>query len=85
MPIHDLRRNFLTAAERLDVPHYALRKLANHVSASDVTAGYLVVDVERLRGFMDKISQHFLCLFEANTSHPKDCFDASVPEKREQN
>ncbi len=60
--ISDLRRNFLTAAERLDVPHYALRKLANHVSVNDVTEGYLVVGVERLRGPMQKISEHFLWL-----------------------
>lgn len=70
--IHDLRRNFLTTAEKLDVPYYALRKLANHVSARDVTAGYIVVDVERLRGFMEKISQHLLRLLEADISDLDD-------------
>ncbi|MCC7531244.1 MAG: tyrosine-type recombinase/integrase [Candidatus Melainabacteria bacterium] len=47
--IHDLRRNFLSAADMLGVPHYALKKLANHVSGADVTSGYIVVDAERLR------------------------------------
>lgn len=66
--LHDLRRNFLTAAERLDVPHYALMKLANHTSRKDATFSYVVVDVERLRGFMEKISEHFLRLLEADVS-----------------
>lgn len=83
--LHDLRRNFLTAAERIDVPHYALRKLANHVSASDVTAGYLVVDVERLRGFMEKISQHFLRLLEAEVSHLEEQPATSTPGNRQDN
>lgn len=62
--VHDLRRSFLTTAEILEVPHYALKKLANHVSARDVTAGYIVVTVERLRVYMDRISDHFLKLLE---------------------
>lgn len=64
--IHDLRRNFLTAADLLEIPHYALKKLANHVSDSDVTAGYIVVDVERLRIYMQKISAHFIDLMGAS-------------------
>jgi len=58
--VHDLRRTFLTTAEMLDVPHYVLRKLANHVSRKDVTGGYIVVNVERMRIYMTKISEHFL-------------------------
>lgn len=54
--IHDLRRTFLTVAEGLDIPHYALKKLANHKS-NDVTAGYIVSDVERLRKPMELISE----------------------------
>ncbi|CAN5475979.1 tyrosine-type recombinase/integrase [soil metagenome] len=60
--IHDLRRTFLTMAERLDVPHYALKKLANHIPANDVTAGYIVIDVERLRLHMCRITDQFLAL-----------------------
>lgn len=58
--LHDLRRTFLTTAEMLDVPHYALKKLANHVSRRDVTHGYIVVNVERMRVYMTRISEHFL-------------------------
>jgi integrase len=61
--IHDLRRTFLTMAARLDIPHYAIKKLANHISGNDVTFGYIVVDVERLREPMSRITDHFLSLF----------------------
>ncbi len=64
--LHDLRRTFLTTAELVEVPHYALKKLANHVSRQDVTGGYIVVNVERLRVYMDRISNHFLQLLGAD-------------------
>jgi integrase len=54
--IHDLRRTFITVAESLDIPAYALKRLLNHADGSDVTAGYLVIDVERLRAPMQKIA-----------------------------
>ncbi|KTC81717.1 tyrosine-type recombinase/integrase [Legionella brunensis] len=47
--VHDLRRTFITIAESLDIPAYALKRLLNHKMANDVTAGYIVADVERLR------------------------------------
>ena len=55
---HDLRRTFTTIAESLDIPHYALKRLLNHNQANDVTAGYIVDDVERLRKPMEKITAH---------------------------
>lgn len=58
--IHDLRRTFATVAESLDIPAYALKKLLNHSTKSDVTAGYIVVDVERLRAPMQKITDYML-------------------------
>lgn len=57
--IHDLRRTFITVAESLDIPHYALKALLNHKS-NDVTAGYIIIDAERLREPMEKISNHIL-------------------------
>jgi integrase len=54
---HDLRRTFLTIAESLDVSHYALKRLANHLDSSDVTSGYIVNGVDRLREPMDLISK----------------------------
>ncbi len=47
--LHDLRRTFATIAESLDLPAYALKRLLNHKMNNDVTAGYIMKDVERLR------------------------------------
>ncbi len=58
--IHDLRRTFITVAESLDIPAYALKRLASHKMGNDVTAGYIISDVERLREPMQKITGHFL-------------------------
>jgi integrase len=54
--VHDLRRTFATTAERLDISSYAVKRLLNHLSGSDVTAGYIVTDIERLRRPMQGIS-----------------------------
>lgn len=59
--VHDLRRTFITIAESLDIPAYALKRLLNHkMDNSDVTAGYIVTDVERLRRPMEKIGTYIL-------------------------
>jgi len=58
--LHDLRRTFITVAESLDIPAYALKRLVNHKMNGDVTAGYIVTDVERLRGPMQKITDFLL-------------------------
>lgn len=64
--LHDLRRTFITIAESLDISAYALKRLANHKMASDVTAGYIISDVERLREPMNRISQFLLEKLEQN-------------------
>jgi integrase len=56
---HDLRRTFATIAESLDIPAYALKRLLNH-AMPDVTAGYIVVDIERLRKPMQEITDFIL-------------------------
>jgi integrase len=58
--VHDLRRTFATAAERLDISSYAVKRLLNHQIGSDVTAGYIVADIERLRRPMQQISDFLL-------------------------
>lgn len=58
--VHDLRRTFITIAESLDIPAYALKRLLNHKMSSDVTAGYIMLDVERLRKPMQMITDHLL-------------------------
>jgi integrase len=54
--LHDLRRTFITVAENLDISAYALKRLVNHKMHNDVTAGYIVSDVERLRAPMQRIT-----------------------------
>jgi integrase len=51
-----LRRTCETIAERLDFPYYALKRLLNHSTAGDVTAGYIIIGVERFREPMQKIT-----------------------------
>lgn len=58
--LHDLRRTFITIAESLDIPAYALKRLLNHKDPNDVTAGYIISDVERLRAPMQKIADFML-------------------------
>jgi integrase len=57
--LHDLRRTFTTIAESLDIPAYALKRMLNHSDGSDVTAGYVVASVERLREPMQKVADYF--------------------------
>jgi integrase len=58
--VHDLRRTFATVADSLDIPGYAVKMLLNHKQAGDVTAGYIVADVERLHGPMQRITDYML-------------------------
>ncbi len=74
--LHDLRRTFLTIADTQDLSAYAIKKLANHKMTSDVTAGYIVSDVERLRDPMNKIHK----FIEDRVG--KDVLDLSVKKPR---
>lgn len=58
--LHDLRRTFLTVAESLDISGHTLKKLANHSTRGDVTSGYIVSDMERLREPMQRITDYIL-------------------------
>jgi integrase len=64
--LHDLRRTFITIAESLDVPYYALKRLLNHRANGDVTGGYIVVNAERLRVPVELVAARILEL--ANVS-----------------
>lgn len=66
--VHDLRRTFITIAESLDIPAYALKRLMNHKMSNDVTAGYIIVDVERLRKPMQLITGYILKCMEVIAS-----------------
>jgi integrase len=58
--LHDLRRTFITIAESLDIPGYALKRLLNHKDPNDVTAGYIVPDINRLRKPMQQINEFII-------------------------
>ncbi len=79
--LHDLRRTFITIAESLDIPAYALKRLLNHKMTQDVTAGYIVMDVERLRVPMQKITDHILKL--AGVKKSAEIIELSVIKQNE--
>lgn len=58
--IHDLQRTFITIAESLNIPVYTLKRLLNHKMKSDITAGYVIMDVERLRKPMQMITDYLM-------------------------
>ncbi len=54
---HDLRRTFATIAESLDLSGYTVKALLNHKQQlGDVTGGYIILNVDRLREPMQKIT-----------------------------
>jgi integrase len=58
---HDLRRTFATIAESLDLSRYTVKALLNHKQQeSDVTSGYIILNVDRLREPMKKITNAIL-------------------------
>jgi integrase len=71
--VHDLRRTFITIAESLDIPAYALKRLLNHKMNGDVTAGYIILDVERLRRPMQMISDYILRQIQKNNNSSENC------------
>lgn len=58
--IHDLRRTFITVAESIDLQPYAIKRMVNHKMRGDVTAGYIVADVERLREPVKRVADFLL-------------------------
>lgn len=63
--LHDLRRTFTTVAESLDISIYTIKRLLNHKIKEDVTAGYIITDVERLRRPIQMITDRLLRLLNA--------------------
>jgi len=57
--IHDLRRTFTSIAEQ-EVSYAFLKRLLNHYTGNDVTAGYLVISTEQLRLPMQRITNRIM-------------------------
>ncbi len=66
--IHDLRRSFTTTADALDLSAYAVKRLINHSTAGDVTAGYIIHSIDRLRDPMQRITDRLLELAEQDAT-----------------
>jgi integrase len=63
---HDMRRLFITQAEALDLSPFVIKRLVNHSAGSgDVTGGYIVSDLERLRKPIQQIEDKILFLAKA--------------------
>jgi len=58
--LHDLRRTFITIAESLDIPAYALKRLLNHKDPNDVTDDYIVSNIDRVREPMQQITDFII-------------------------
>lgn len=67
--LHDLRRTFITIAESLDISAYAVKQLVNHGSGNDVTAGYIIMNVDRLREPMQKIAEYIIAKIGGQTQN----------------
>jgi integrase len=64
--LHDLRRTYTSLANGLDISVYTVKALLNHrLSQSDVTAGYDVPDMDRLKRASAKIEDRILRLVGA--------------------
>jgi integrase len=62
--VHDMRRTYTGAIDGI-VGYYELKRLLNHsVKADDVTAGYVVKNMEKLRPLMQKVTDHILNLVQ---------------------
>lgn len=56
---HDLRRSFATVATALDIQQSKVKRLLNHASGNDVTAGYqILANPEMLRESTQRISDY---------------------------
>lgn len=77
--MHTLRRTFETSAERLDISYYALKRLLNHSTSGDVTSGYIVIGVERLRDPMQKITNYLkTCCLPARSDSRQQADDTAL-------
>lgn len=57
---HDFRRTFETTANKLNISIYTQKRLLNHSQKTDVTAGYVIHDIDDLRAPMQRITDYIL-------------------------
>lgn len=60
--VHDMRRTYASAIDGI-VGYYELKRLLNHsVKTDDVTAGYVVKQLEKVRPLMQRVTDHIMAL-----------------------
>lgn len=79
--IHDLRRTFITIAESIDISPYAIKRLVNHKMSNDVTAGYIISDMERLRKPMQRIADKLLDASNSNQQKKIIYLEEQIPNR----
>lgn len=58
--LHDLRRTFITCADKLNFSPWTVKRLANHKQTDVTGKHYVVYDIDRLRDPVEKISVELL-------------------------
>ena len=58
--LHDLRRTYATTAEDLDISGLTVKRLLNHKADGNVTSGYQIPNLKRLRSVSDRIVREML-------------------------
>jgi len=58
--LHDLRRTYATTAAEIGIDAYTLKRLLNHKTSGDVTAGYLNLSISSLRESAQKVENAIL-------------------------
>lgn len=60
--VHDMRRTYTSAIDGI-VGYYELKRLLNHsAKTDDVTAGYVIKEIDKLRPLMQKVTDHIMGL-----------------------
>jgi len=57
---HDLRRSFISYCEELEINIFSRKRLANHAIPLDVTEGYTMFSMEKLRVVVEKVAAFIL-------------------------
>jgi integrase len=68
--LHDLRRTYATTAAEIGIDAYTLKRLLNHRTGNDVTAGYLNLSIDSLREAVQKIENEILARMHRRDTNP---------------
>jgi len=79
--LHDLRRTFAGIAEQ-EVSYGVLKRLLNHYTGNDVTAGYLIISTEQLREPMQKITSRIMSAILRSEDPEKEQAPIEQPEEK---